>query len=119
MAESSSTTSAHYIEFRNVSKAFGDKVVLDDVSFQVDPGETVCILGRSGVGKSVTLGHIMGFLKPDQGRIFVAHTDITDFSEPQLLEIHRKVTMVSSRGPCSIPCRSAITSVSRWKAARN
>ena len=71
----------HYIEFQHVYKTF-DKPVLVDVSFTVDPGETVAIIGRSGVGKSVTLSQIMGFLKPDSGRIVVAHEDITDFSEP-------------------------------------
>src|ERR1700730_13293794 len=53
----------HFIEFRNVSKAFGDHLVLDDVSFFVDHGETCVIMGRSGVGKSVTLTHILGFLR--------------------------------------------------------
>ena len=48
-------------------KAFGSNVVLNGVSFDVMPGETVCILGRSGVGKSVSLHEIMGFLKPDRG----------------------------------------------------
>ena len=48
----------------------GDLAVLDDVSFFVNPGETLCILGRSGVGKSVSLQTIMGFLKPDTGRIW-------------------------------------------------
>jgi phospholipid/cholesterol/gamma-HCH transport system ATP-binding protein len=70
-----------YIEFKDVSKSFGDKKVLDHVSFDVMTGETVCILGRSGVGKSVTLQNIMGFLKPDSGRVIVAHEDITDYSE--------------------------------------
>ena len=51
-----------YIEFHNVYKSFGDKHVLIDVSFDVMPAETVCILGRSGVGKSVALQHILGFL---------------------------------------------------------
>ncbi len=90
--------SVHYIEFREVSKAFGAHVVLDNVSFQVEPGETVAILGRSGVGKSVTLQHLMGFLKPDSGRIFIAHTDITDLDEADLLEIRKKVTMVFQSG---------------------
>ena len=75
---------APYIEFRDVSKAFGDNVVLEHVSFEVLPAETVCILGRSGVGKSVSLHHIMGFLKPDSGRVIVAGEDITDYTEPQL-----------------------------------
>ena len=65
----------HYIEFRNVSKKF-DRPVLKDVSFYVDPGQTLAIIGRSGVGKSVTLGHIMGFLKPDEGEVIVSHSEI-------------------------------------------
>ncbi|MFI5176826.1 MAG: ATP-binding cassette domain-containing protein, partial [Terriglobia bacterium] len=87
-----------YIEFQHVSKAFGDRRVLEDVSFDVLPGETVCILGRSGVGKSVALHHIMGFLKPDAGRIVVAHEDITDYKEKQLEWIRKKVTMVFQNG---------------------
>src|ERR1700756_5455235 len=87
-----------YIHFDHVSKSFGDKRVLDDVSFDVWPGETVCILGRSGVGKSVSLGHIMGFLKPDKGRVVVAYEDITDYNEPQLEAIRKKVTMVFQNG---------------------
>ena len=87
-----------YIDFQNVSKAFGENRVLDDVSFDVNPGETVCILGRSGVGKSVSLHHIMGFLKPDSGRVIVAHEDITDFGEPDMERIRKKVTMVFQNG---------------------
>ena len=89
---------APYIEFRDVSKAFGDNVVLEHVSFEVLPAETVCILGRSGVGKSVSLHHIMGFLKPDSGRVIVAGEDITDYTEPQLEAIRKKVTMVFQNG---------------------
>ena len=87
----------HYIEFRNVRKAF-DKPVLIDCSFHVRPGETVAIIGRSGVGKSVTLAHIMGFLKPDDGRVIVAHEDITDFRESEMRRIRKKVTMVFQSG---------------------
>jgi phospholipid/cholesterol/gamma-HCH transport system ATP-binding protein len=87
-----------YIRFNEVSKAFGDNVVLDHVNFDVLPGETVCILGRSGVGKSVSLHEIMGFLKPDSGRVIVAGEDITDYSEQQLELIHKKVTMVFQNG---------------------
>jgi phospholipid/cholesterol/gamma-HCH transport system ATP-binding protein len=89
---------APYIDFQHVSKAFGDNRVLDDVSFNVRAGETVCILGRSGVGKSVSLHHIMGFLKPDAGRVIVAHQDITDYNEVQLEAIRKKVTMVFQNG---------------------
>src|SRR5215471_2762761 len=87
----------HYIEFRHVYKTF-DRPVLVDSNFHVNAGETVAIIGRSGVGKSVTLSHIMGFLKPDQGRVIVAHEDVTDFDEPELRRIHRKVTMVFQSG---------------------
>jgi phospholipid/cholesterol/gamma-HCH transport system ATP-binding protein len=87
----------HYIEFRHVYKTF-DKPVLVDSNFAVDAGQTVAIIGRSGVGKSVTLAHIMGFLKPDQGRVIVSHEDITDFSEADLRRIRRKVTMVFQSG---------------------
>lgn len=87
-----------YIEFCDVSKAFGTREVLKNVSFEVLPGEMVCILGRSGVGKSVSLHHIMGFLKSDSGRVLVAGEDITDFNEKQLEKIHKKVTMVFQNG---------------------
>jgi phospholipid/cholesterol/gamma-HCH transport system ATP-binding protein len=94
---SQSESFPHYIEFRHVYKTF-DRPVLVDSNFYVNPGETVAIIGRSGVGKSVTLSHIMGFLKPDQGRVIVAHEDITDFSESELRRVRRKVTMVFQSG---------------------
>jgi phospholipid/cholesterol/gamma-HCH transport system ATP-binding protein len=87
-----------YIEFIHVSKAFGDKKVLDDVSFDVKDAETVCILGRSGVGKSVSLQTILGFLHPDAGRVIVAHEDVTDYSEAEMERIRKKVTMVFQSG---------------------
>src|SRR5579862_6907704 len=91
------TDKLHYIEFRHVYKTF-DRPVLVDSNFYVNAGETVAIIGRSGVGKSVSLGHIMGFLKPDKGRVFVAYQDITDFTETDLRRIRRKVTMVFQSG---------------------
>lgn len=87
-----------YLAFENVSKSFGSLDVLKDISFYVMPGETLCILGRSGVGKSVSLQHIMGFLKPDAGRILVAGDDITHYSEEQMQAVRRKVTMVFQNG---------------------
>ena len=87
----------HYIEFRHVNKSY-DHPVLRDVSFYVDAGKTLAIIGRSGVGKSVTLSHMMGFQKPNDGRVIVAHTDITDMPETDLRSIHRKVTMVFQSG---------------------
>lgn len=92
------TAQKPYIEFRDVSKAFGEKVVLNRVSFNVMPGETVCILGRSGVGKSVSLQLIMGFLKADSGQVIVAGEDITNFTEVEMEAIRKKVTMVFQNG---------------------
>jgi phospholipid/cholesterol/gamma-HCH transport system ATP-binding protein len=89
---------APYISFENVNKSFGDLVVLKDVSFYVKPGETLCILGRSGVGKSVSLQILMGFLKPDSGTVLVAGQDIAGFSESEMQEVRRKVTMVFQNG---------------------
>ncbi|ABF41887.1 ABC transporter, ATPase subunit [Candidatus Koribacter versatilis Ellin345] len=87
-----------YLQFENVSKSFGTKHVLRDVSWSVKSGETMCILGRSGVGKSVSLHNIMGFLKPDSGRIHVAYEDITDYGEKDMERIRKKVTMVFQSG---------------------
>ena len=89
---------ANYFEFRDVSKGFDGRPVLDGVSFTVKRGETCVIMGRSGVGKSVSLKHIMGFLKPDSGQIFIDGQDVTHFSEKQFAEIRSKVTMVFQSG---------------------
>lgn len=88
----------HYIEFQGVWKSFGDQTVLNDVSFYMERGETAVIMGRSGVGKSVSLKLIMGFLKADQGRVIVAGEDITNLGEEQLTPIRRRVTMVFQAG---------------------
>jgi phospholipid/cholesterol/gamma-HCH transport system ATP-binding protein len=87
-----------YISFDHVDKSFDDFVVLKDVSFSILPGETLCILGRSGVGKSVSLQMLMGFYKPDKGRILVAGEDICGYTEKQMQEVRRKVTMVFQNG---------------------
>lgn len=87
-----------YISFEHVFKSFGDFKVLEDVSFFVKPGETLCILGRSGVGKSVSLQMLMGFLKPDKGKVCVANEDICAFNEKEMQPIRRKVTMVFQNG---------------------
>lgn len=87
-----------YIAFEHVSKSFGDLQVLDDINFHVDAGETLCIIGRSGVGKSVSLQLIMGFLKPDSGRILVAGEDTAGYSREQMEQMRKKVTMVFQNG---------------------
>ena len=87
----------HYIEFRHVDKTF-DRPVLKDINFYVDAGQTLAIIGRSGVGKSVSLSHIMGFIKPDRGEIIVAFQNITPMPEAELRNLRRKVTMVFQSG---------------------
>jgi phospholipid/cholesterol/gamma-HCH transport system ATP-binding protein len=88
---------SHYIEFEHINKTF-DRPVLVDINFHVDAGETLAVIGRSGVGKSVSLGHIMGFIKPDSGRIHVAYTDMTEETDAEWRRIRKKVTMVFQSG---------------------
>jgi phospholipid/cholesterol/gamma-HCH transport system ATP-binding protein len=87
-----------YIDFEHVSIAFGDRKVLDGVSFHVGRGQTLCILGRSGVGKSVSLRILLGFLKADSGCIRVDGQDISSLDERGLQEIRKHVTMVFQNG---------------------
>jgi ABC-type transporter Mla maintaining outer membrane lipid asymmetry ATPase subunit MlaF len=90
--------SVNFFEFHEVCKGFDDRLVLDRVSFTVKRGETCVIMGRSGVGKSVSLKHIMGFLQADSGRVIVDGEDVTDFTEAQFAEVRNKVTMVFQSG---------------------
>ena len=87
-----------YIDFRHVYKSFNGHPVLEDVSFEVRKGEMVAVLGRSGVGKSVTLKHILGFLQPDSGQVFVSGHEVSVLSEAELIEVRRHVTMVFQSG---------------------
>jgi phospholipid/cholesterol/gamma-HCH transport system ATP-binding protein len=89
---------AKYIEFHDVHKAFEDHVVLDGVSFGVEEGMTFAILGPSGVGKSVLLTHVVGFLKPDQGSVVVNGAHVEGMSETQLAEVRKKVQLVFQSG---------------------
>jgi len=79
------------VAFEHVSKSFGTKQVLRDVSFDVHAGEALCILGRSGTGKSVTLKLIVSLLKPDQGKIWVEDDEITHLGESELSRVRRKM----------------------------
>ena len=88
----------HFISFSHVGISFDGRQVLEDVSFYVDRGQTLCILGRSGVGKSVALRMLMGFLKPDEGSIHVEGQEITSLSEEGLRAIRKRVTMVFQNG---------------------
>jgi phospholipid/cholesterol/gamma-HCH transport system ATP-binding protein len=86
------------ISFRHVSISFDGRPVLEDISFSVERGQTLCILGRSGVGKSVSLRLLMGFLQPDSGSIHVEGQEIVGMSEADLMAIRKRVTMVFQNG---------------------
>ena len=86
------------ISFSHVSMSFGDRKVLDNVSFSVNRGQTLCILGRSGVGKSVALRILMGFLKPQVGSIRVEGEEINGLTEEGMRAVRKRVTMVFQNG---------------------
>jgi phospholipid/cholesterol/gamma-HCH transport system ATP-binding protein len=94
----SATNHGPIITFSHVNMSFGGRPILEDVSFTVERGHTLCILGRSGVGKSVTLRLLMGFLKPDSGSIRMENQEITELNEEGMREIRKRVTMVFQNG---------------------
>ena len=77
------------VRFEHVSKAFGARKVLDDLSFEIPKGQAFCLLGRSGTGKSVALRHIIGLVKADSGRVFVEDKDITTLGARQLADVRK------------------------------
>jgi phospholipid/cholesterol/gamma-HCH transport system ATP-binding protein len=77
------------VRFDHVSKAFGEKKVLDDVSFEIEPGQAFCLLGRSGTGKSVSLRHIIGLMHPDNGHVFVEDKDVATLDRRELAEVRK------------------------------
>ncbi len=89
---------APFIEFRDVSIAFGSRPILNRISFHIQRGQTLCILGRSGVGKSVSLRILLGFLKPDSGSVLVEGREVTTMDERALQQIRHDVTMVFQNG---------------------
>lgn len=86
------------IEFQEVSLAFGERVILDRVSFSVRHGESKIVMGGSGTGKSTLLRLVLGLLKPDSGRIFIDGEDITDHKEEQMMKVRRNIGMVFQEG---------------------
>ncbi len=86
-----STENKAAVVFDHVSKAFGPKQVLRDISFEVPAGQTLCILGRSGTGKSVTLKLLISLLKPDRGKIWVDQQEITSLNEADISKVRRKM----------------------------
>jgi phospholipid/cholesterol/gamma-HCH transport system ATP-binding protein len=79
------------VEFRHVTKSFDGRRVLDDVTFQVETGRSVCILGRSGTGKSVTLKHIVGLLTPDSGHVLVEGEDLSQLSSRDRTRVRQRI----------------------------
>ena len=86
------------IEFRDVTLAFDEFVVLDKVSFQVNRGETKVVLGGSGVGKSTVLKIALGLLKPDSGHVLIDGEDVTNYSEVEWMRVRQKIGMVFQEG---------------------
>src|SRR5687767_7399845 len=82
------------IEFRDVHLAFGDRKVLDGLSFKVATGETKIILGGSGCGKSTAIKLVLGLLKPDAGQVLVDGEDITHFDEVEMMRVRKKIGMI-------------------------
>jgi phospholipid/cholesterol/gamma-HCH transport system ATP-binding protein len=87
-----------FVEFEDVHKAFGNKTVLDGVTFQIKRGETMVVLGGSGSGKSVLIRHIIGLHRPDRGRVVVDGVNIVDYDEEELTPVRKKVAMLFQGG---------------------
>lgn len=96
--ESPSAPPVPMISFSHVSISFGERQILDNVSFTVNRGHTLCILGRSGVGKSVALRILMGFLRPQVGSIRVDGEEINGLTEEGMQAVRKRVTMVFQNG---------------------
>jgi phospholipid/cholesterol/gamma-HCH transport system ATP-binding protein len=79
------------VEFKKVMKSFGEKRVLNDVSFKIEQGQALCLLGRSGTGKSVTLKLIMALMRPDSGEILVDRDNVVGMGEQGLSHVRRKL----------------------------
>ncbi len=82
------------IEVRDLTKRFGGHAVLEGVSFRIEKGESVVIIGRSGGGKSVLLKHLIGLLQPDAGQVLIEGEDIVPMNERELLHVRRKFGML-------------------------
>ena len=82
------------IEVRHLKKNFGSHAILDDVSFRVETGESIVIMGRSGGGKSVLLKHLIGLLTPDSGEVLIDGENLCGLNERQLLRVRRKFGML-------------------------
>jgi phospholipid/cholesterol/gamma-HCH transport system ATP-binding protein len=86
------------IEFKDVTMSYDDRMILDGVSFAVNPGETKIVMGGSGTGKSTILKLVLGLIRPDDGRILIDGEDVTDYSEDKMTAVRQKIGMVFQDG---------------------
>jgi phospholipid/cholesterol/gamma-HCH transport system ATP-binding protein len=86
------------IEFHDVTMAYEDRVILDEVSFIVNPGETKIVMGGSGTGKSTILKLVLGLIKPQEGRILIDGDDVSQMNEAELTVVRKKIGMVFQDG---------------------
>jgi phospholipid/cholesterol/gamma-HCH transport system ATP-binding protein len=86
------------IEFRNVTKAFGPRVVLEDITLTIEEGETFVIIGQSGMGKTVMLRHIAGLMEPDSGEVFVDGLRMSGASAKTKEKIREKIGILFQSG---------------------
>lgn len=89
---------APLIEFKNVTKSFEDKLILDGVNFTVQDGETFCVIGGSGTGKSVTLKLLLGLIPCDEGEIYFQGRPISEMDEDELNAMRSNVGMLFQGG---------------------
>ena len=86
------------IKIQNLYKSFGDRVILKNLSFSIKSGECVSIIGKSGIGKSILLKHLIGLMQPDSGKIYVNDKLINDLTFKELQKVRNKISMVFQFG---------------------
>ena len=86
------------IILKNLTKRFGDRTILKDISFDVKEGEIFVLMGGSGSGKSTTIKHIIGLLKPTEGQIIIDGTDITKLTDKELIDFRKKMGYLFQEG---------------------
>ncbi len=86
------------IKIQNLYKSFGDRVILKNLSFSIKSGECVSIIGKSGIGKSILLKHLIGLMQPDSGEIYVNDKLINDLTFKELQKVRNKISMVFQFG---------------------
>jgi phospholipid/cholesterol/gamma-HCH transport system ATP-binding protein len=91
------------VEISHISKAFGSKVVLKDISYDLYKGENLITLGKSGTGKSVSIQCMVGMLRQDKGSIKVFGDEVSEMNENQLREMRMRIGFLFQSGPCTIP----------------